>query len=299
VTETDSEDVGASSDNTQSTSRLSEMQSRHEMWLNSAGYIKARPGYVHTRIAAAGVTGVCLSYILLSLIYPGPTFASISDSKGVPITLFVTGLVLLFFLWESYRYFKARAEYYEHLEQVEREEVDREIYNLTGTGRLVELIQANQKQMVNYDSIVRSQARTSYRANLWAMTAGLVLIATGMAVATFADSTSTKYAAAIITAVGTATGGYISRTFLTVQRGAAEQMNYYFQQQLAQSYLLTAERVVSQMPSESRESQRKLVIKTALMRAASTQQVKGQDALPPIEKTRPLHRRSKTGADGP
>jgi hypothetical protein len=131
------------------------------------------------------------------------------------------------------------------------------------------------------------------------MTAGVVLIATGMAVATFADSTSTKYAAAIITAVGTATGGYISRTFLTVQRGATEQMNYYFQQQLAQSYLLTAERLVSQMPTESKESQLKRIVKTALTKAASTQQLKSQHALPPTEKTRLLHKRSKTGADGP
>jgi len=222
--------------------------------------------------------------------------AGISDSVGVPIAFFVTGLGLLLFIWGGNRYFKARADYYE---QVARGEVDLAIKDILGPGDLMGLIKANRKQMDAYEDLARSHAETSYRASLLAMTAGLLLIVTGVAVAILPNSTSTKYAAAIVTAVGAATGGYISRTFLTVQRGATEQMDYYFQQPLVQSYLLSAERLVSQMPAESRGSQLELVVEAALMQAASTQQLKGQHALPPTEKTRLLRRRSDTGADGP
>lgn len=244
------------------------------------------------------VTYACIIFIMWSSLGSGSTTTGISKNIGLPIALLVGSLASSLFIWGFTGYSKARAIYYEDRERAARGEVDRAIDDITGPDDLLGLIRANRKQMDAYDSLARSQAETSYRASLVAMTAGLVLIATGVAVAIFADSTSTKYAAAIVTAVGAATGGYISRTFLTVQRGATEQMNYYFQQPLVQSYLLSAERLVGLMPTESRGSQLELVLKAALMQAAPTQELKGQHPLPPTEKTGLLRTRSHPKADG-
>ena len=47
-------------------------------------------------------------------------------------------------------------------------------------------------------------------------------------------------------------GGYISRTFITVQQGAMLQMNYYFQEPVVESYLLTAERLAGKLDPPER-----------------------------------------------
>jgi hypothetical protein len=73
---------------------------------------------------------------------------------------------------------------------------------------------------------------------------GLVVVGAGVCVVILSNSSSTKYAAAGITAIGAATGGYISKTYLTVQQNATRQMNYYFRQPLVQSYLLQSERLI-------------------------------------------------------
>jgi hypothetical protein len=70
-----------------------------------------------------------------------------------------------------------------------------------------------------------------------------------------------------VTAAGAATGGYISSTFIKVHQNATKQLNYYFQQPLAQSYLLTAERLTTGMPEAQRVAQLELVLNAALTQA--------------------------------
>jgi hypothetical protein len=139
-----------------------------------------------------------------------------------------------------------------------------------GTGDLLGLMNANRKQMDAYDSLARSQAAFSYHTSQIAMGIGLALVVSGVIIVILSDNNSTKYAAAIITAAGGATGAYLSRTFLAVQRAAAVQMNFYFEQPLIQSYILAAERLLEKV-SEDRKSQAlETIIAATLSRVALT-----------------------------
>lgn len=160
--------------------------------------------------------------------------------------IIVVGVSVVFFA--AYRRAAARDRFYAIQEVTARREADEALNELSGSSDLISLTRANRKQMDAYDALARSQAATSYRASQTAMMIGLAILATGVAVIIFSHSDATKYAAAIITAVGAATGGFIGRTFINVHLHAAQQMNYYFRQPLVQSYLLSAERLVSHMP---------------------------------------------------
>ena len=109
-----------------------------------------------------------------------------------------------------------------------------------------------------------AQAEDAHRAGFFAMTAGLALIAAGIIVALVTDVAATKYSAALITAAGVATSGYIAETFIRVREQSAHQMTYYFQQPLVQSYLLTAERLADRLPEERQVQQIEAILKTAL-----------------------------------
>jgi hypothetical protein len=146
------------------------------------------------------------------------------------------------------KYGSARAKFLEANERRAIGEADEALGQVAGPDDLLGLIRANAKQIQAYDALARAQAQTSFRASQVAMGVGLVLLATGVATAILADSSATKYSAAIVTATGAAVGGYLSRTYLIVQRAAGKQMNFYFQQPLIQSYLLSAERLIAMVP---------------------------------------------------
>lgn len=157
----------------------------------------------------------------------------------------------------------------ERREAEARGELDKAFDSLSGTDDLLGLMRTNRKQMDAYDAQARRQGMSSHRASLAAMVVGLAFVGIGLTVALLADEPSTKYAAAIIVAVGTATGGYIAQTFIRVNTTAQDHVRFYFQQPLVQSYLLTAERIVAQMPEAARAKQYERLVETALEQAAS------------------------------
>lgn len=134
-------------------------------------------------------------------------------------------------------------------------------------GDLKGLRIANTAQMEAYDELVRSQGAAAFRASVAAMGIALLVVLGGFAFALWTGDPATKYAAAIITASATATGGFIARTFINVQQSTQEQMRYYFKQPLVQSYLLTAERLATQLPKDDQSEQYKSLITAAIAQA--------------------------------
>lgn len=149
-----------------------------------------------------------------------------------------------------------------------RLELELAIRGIHGPNDLLGMIQANRKQMDAYDAQARAQGSTSHWISMVAMIVGLGIVAAGLWIAVAADQTATKYSAAIVAAVGTATGGYIARTFIRLNSAVQDQVRYYFEQPLVQSYLLTAERAIALMPEEERSNQYRVLMEAALHQAA-------------------------------
>lgn len=159
-----------------------------------------------------------------------------------------------------------------------RKNLDQAVENVADPNDLLKLMEVNRRQMEAYDVQARAQGRSSHRSSLLAMTAGLAIVGAGLWITVNADDSATKYSAAIVAAVGTATGGYIARTFIRVNSSAQQHVRFYFEQPLVQSYLLTAERVAERLPDRKRERQYELIVAAALHRAGMvSQQQVGED----------------------
>lgn len=154
------------------------------------------------------------------------------------------------------------------------ENVDRAVEDVEGPNDLLKLMEVNRRQMEAYDVQARAQGRSSHRSSLFAMTAGLAIVGAGLWITVNADDSATKYSAAIVAAVGTATGGYIARTFIRVNTAAQHHVRYYFEQPLVQSYLLTAERIADRLPESERHAQYELIVAAALQQAGMVPQLR-------------------------
>ncbi|MEU4417364.1 TRADD-N-associated membrane domain-containing protein [Nocardia salmonicida] len=162
-------------------------------------------------------------------------------------------------------------------ERQSRDAVDRAIAKVTDPFDLMQLMEVNRRQMEVYDDQARNQSSTSHWTALGAMVAGLSIVGFGIGVAANADSDATKFATAIIAAVGTTVGGYIAKTFITLNSSTQEQVRYYFEQPLVASYLITAERFIARMPEEDRPEQYRRLVQAAMDQAAA---VKGAKQTP-------------------
>lgn len=221
-------------------------------WRSSAARESAR-----AKRSRLGLPGTLLIYIGIAAALFRENIAqeiNITEATALLLgsTLAVIGLAMA--LYGASQYQNERASFFEEAERRARGEFIEALDNITDTDDLVSLIQANRKRMLAYDAIARRQAAASYRSSQIAMGTGLLVLSVGILIAILSDNPSTKYTAAFLTAVGAAVGGYISRTFITVQQGAMLQMNYYFQQPLVQSYLLTAERLAGKLDPPERTS---------------------------------------------
>lgn len=153
-------------------------------------------------------------------------------------------------------------------------QVEEAVEEVAGPDDLWGLMKVNRRQMEQYDEQARAQGRSSHISSLIAMGAGLVIVGFGLAIAVTADDSATKYSAAIVAAVGTATGGYIARTFIRVNTAAQHHVRFYFEQPLVQSYLLTAERIADRLPESERGPQYELIVAAALQQAGMVPQLR-------------------------
>lgn len=127
-----------------------------------------------------------------------------------------------------------------------------DITKVQGIPELGELLEFNERQMQVYQELSLAQARSSYRRSQVAFLIGLALIV-GAIAASFLADTTTKVAAGGIGGLGGAFSGYLSATYLRVYERTLDQLNFYYRQPLINSYLLTAERLVRAMGTESHD----------------------------------------------
>jgi hypothetical protein len=195
-------------------------------------------------VGFAGLTAVILAFGA-DLQIPTQTRWIVAVSSAVVAWLSLVGALALPGLME------ARREQRE-LEAKARENVAESADEIDNAKDLVQLIKANRKQMAAYDVLAQAQAKNAFRNSQIAMAAGLIVLLAGAAVAISAPSVATKVAAASLTAIGGAVSGFIAQTFLRTYSDAVKQLNFYFQQPLITSYVLTAQRLAGELSSKER-----------------------------------------------
>jgi hypothetical protein len=110
---------------------------------------------------------------------------------------------------------------------------------------LPELWKVTHSRLDHYHETVLGQARKSFRSAQLAMWLGFLLLATFMVIAVNASSTAGAVVAGGLGTVSAALAGYVSRTFLKSQETASGHLRAYFDQPLAFSRYLAAERLLS------------------------------------------------------
>lgn len=120
------------------------------------------------------------------------------------------------------------------------------------------------RRLDHYHGIALDQASRSFRNAQIAMGLGFALLIGFVIVALRASTTAGSLVAGALGAVAAALAGYVSRTFVRSQEGAASHLRAYFDQPLEFSRYLAAERLV--VDSNLNEEQRAEVV-TALVQA--------------------------------
>ncbi|MGW7427026.1 hypothetical protein ACWGJB_44845 [Streptomyces sp. NPDC054813] len=109
---------------------------------------------------------------------------------------------------------------------------------------LPELWKVTHSRLDLYHETVLGQARKSFRSAQLAMWLGFLLLAAFVVIAVKASSTAGAVVAGGLGAVSAALAGYVSRTFLKSQETASGHLRAYFDQPLAFSRYLAAERLL-------------------------------------------------------
>jgi Cyanobacterial TRADD-N associated 2-Transmembrane domain len=128
------------------------------------------------------------------------------------------------------------------------EEQAKKILRDTSLGNLIGL---NREQLALYHAITTHQARSAARNSQAAMSVGFLILLVGAAVAIQTNDQASKLVIGALASIGSIFSGYIGRTFLIAQQRAMEQLYRYWQQPLATSYLLSAERLAKELTDDT------------------------------------------------
>jgi hypothetical protein len=158
----------------------------------------------------------------------------------------------------------ARARFQAEQEQRASQGVRAALDSLGETTELPALLRLNRRQIEEYHVLTKGQASSAYLASQVAMSAGLLVLLIGSAVALALDDAGSKAAAAGLTALGSLLAGYIGRTFIRTYERTLVQLNHFFEQPLLNSYLLTAERLVGAMSPPERDGMYRRLIERSL-----------------------------------
>ncbi|MET8854669.1 hypothetical protein [Streptomyces sp. NPDC004579] len=109
---------------------------------------------------------------------------------------------------------------------------------------LPELWKVTHSRLDHYHETVLGQARRSFRSAQLAMWLGFLLLVAFVSVAVRASSTAGAVVAGGLGAVSAALAGYVGRTFMKSQEAASAHLRAYFEQPLAFSRYLAAERLL-------------------------------------------------------
>lgn len=149
---------------------------------------------------------------------------------------------------------RARSAFLIRLQEERFSRVSQAIEELNPTD-LKTIINLNREQMDQYHALTMAQAADAYKRAQFAMLLGFLILVLG-ALATFGrltNGSAETYTAGALTSLGTLLSGFVARTFLTTYRDSLSQLNFFFEQPLVSSYLLTAERLSSQVSAGKKD----------------------------------------------
>lgn len=220
-----------------------------ERWRQSPENLTSR-----TRFLGLMLVGLLLVYAGIAAV----VFSSFDpyDERGDGLLIIGSAAALIGFgvsLWALIQRSAIRAAFYERQDEAAKQGVDDAIQQLESDVDLPGLLLLNRRQMEAYESLTRRQAASSYRLSHVALAVGLLLVVAGSVAALLADADAAKAASAGLAAVAAAVSGYIARTYLRIYERTLSQLNYYFEQPLITSYVLTAERLVERMSETHRD----------------------------------------------
>jgi hypothetical protein len=186
--------------------------------------------------------------------------------------LVISGVLFVgLFLWSTGSYLYSQAVQLFVPEESIRKRTEAEEARrreLTDTS-LPAMLKFNRDQMVLYHTIATTRAKSAGRNSQIAISVGFLVLTVGALVAIFSDDLSTKIVTATLASLGGIFSGYITKTFFVAQDRAIQQLTDYWQQPLATSYLLAAERIaaVSLSKTDRDEQLKKLIERTLAMSA--------------------------------
>jgi len=227
-----------------------------EKWVRSPENLRTRTIFM---LLVGGGGAAVYGGVALAVLLSDGTPALVG---GIALAVCGTGAAVIGFLRRS----AARADFFERQERAAKAGVDEAIERLDEDFDLRGLLRLNRSQMAAYEALTRRQAASSYRLSHVALAVGLALMVGGAAAALFADGGATKAATAGLAAVAGTVSGFIARTYLRIYERTLLQLNYYFEQPLVSSYVLTAERLVNKMGEARRDEALDRIIERLLNR---------------------------------
>ncbi|MCZ2402197.1 hypothetical protein IV498_03125 [Paenarthrobacter sp. Z7-10] len=171
----------------------------------------------------------------------------------VAITL---GAVVL--AWCTVPYWSARRAYASRKRAVATYRVDQAIEELrkvmeSGQGnlQLPRLFDLNRRQLDQYQDLTKSQQHVAFVLT-WCAAVGAFLVLIAGSILALRVGDEDKFITGGLTALGTILSTFLGKTFFEGHREAMKQLNYYYAEPSLTGRLLAAERILDQLPSESR-----------------------------------------------
>lgn len=232
--------------------------------------------YVYSFVVGLAATGTYYAQLIEPYYTPG----IYPEQMPLPIAFgSVVGLGLFLFLSAA---FNSLEEGRNELATLSKE-ADRELDTMEDAGDILALLRYNRSQMMEYDKAAKLQEQRANRSAQMATWVGFLIIAAGALVVLIRPlNTSQTIATTALLACGAALSGYCARTFFQAARAATQNSVYYFQNPLAVSYLLQAERLAETLPEDEGTAQKEEVIRAFIQQAdyasrAAVPRVEGGD----------------------
>lgn len=243
----------ANSPNRPVSNRLQQLKSKH-------GQQEARDKYIGKSILGGGILAVLIMFIVW-------VFETLELEKLafswlwfiIPTTVVVVTWIVLD-LRESDR--KAAYEQQEIDERIEQEAAAAEVDKHFASG-----LRLNRSLLKRYHDLSTEQAHASFRLAHYVMIATATILIGGTVAALVAPSPTASVTIGALAGLTSALSGYISSTLITSYRVAVQQAQVYFREPLAGGYLLSAERLASNLPEKDQSQATQQVI-NGLVQAA-------------------------------
>lgn len=261
-------------------------------WLSSPEY----PRYCKQRTMGTNVLRTSVPVFVVSILL-ALALNSVSDPASIiaGIAAFLAVYAALIGYAMRRNAFLMKRRYIEREEHVYRAlSLRRAAAKVEDTLSLANLFVFNRTLMNEYHSITKGQSEKSFRYSQIASFVGLFVLVSGASVAVVPVPALTKIAVAGLAAIGTAISGFISRTFLRSHELAISQLNNFFRQPLVSNYLLMAERLANNLPSEAKGVANLKIIDRIIESASSAE----RQGLSTVKTSKQRVRQSKPATNG-